>query len=277
MNQGGRRKTIIIPFLDLADMTIQAAEDALNQHLSAGEDIEVILADNGSCPEERARIEAWRESGLVPKLHTKLIAFPLVALGSVWNQALDIAFDHGQRHNVDALIINNDVRIHPWTYDRLRGVMYETDALFVSAVNVGEVPLALPGFSELLASPRGGPDYSCFLVSRDCWLNYQFDEHLTYRGDLDHHRTLMLAGQGRRIFSVPVGYKHLASQTIHRSPEAFQRHCIVDAKHAAYYTEKWGGGTNEELFKEPWSSVAVEGVKTPELQRAVWAEPEAPK
>jgi hypothetical protein len=77
----------------------------------------------------------------------------------------------------------------------------------------------------------------------------------------------MLAGEGKRIFSIPLPYRHLGSKTIHRSPEAYAQHCLKDQLQGAYYKEKWGGGPNEETFASPFAVMESPGMTTPELQR----------
>lgn len=271
---------IIIPFLDLASMTIQAGEDAAAQRMP--QQPLIMLMDNGSQPTETEKVSNWamEQSGgvlLLPCSGT---------LSRVWNRALNLCWKLGAE---DALVMNNDARITSWTYETLRNVMRGgsgSDALFVSAVNVAEDQwlsylAAVADFSEfgqrmnrdpISYATRGGPDYSCFLISKDCHQRFPFDEQLTYRNDIDHHRRIMLAGEGRRIFSIPLPYRHLASQTIHRTPEAYAEHCRKDAEHEAYYFRKWGGGPNQETFADGFSDLVMPKMSTPELQRRVWGE-----
>jgi len=260
-------KHIIIPFIDLAEMTIGAAEDALRQ--GDVDQVTVILADNGSSPHEMDKVQAW-QSATWDRINNTWWRDAPGTLDDVWNMALRFCWDLGA---TEALVMNNDSRIHPETYNRLHSVMFFSNALMVTAVNVGEVPAELPSGEALQLSPRGGPDYSCFLISRECHEKYPFDPAFTYLGDLDHHRRIMLGGDGHRIFSVPVGYHHLASQTIKHSPIAAARHAIENPKHQAEYFAKWGGPANEEVYWEAYapSTDPTRYTKTPDLQhKGLW-------
>ncbi len=169
------------------------------------------------------------------------------------------------------LVPNNDVRLHPQTLRLLLQAIHNYgNALFVSAVNAGR---ATEPYEWDLAS-RGGPDYSCFLISKECFEKYPFDPELTYCSDLDHHRRILLAGEGDRIFSVNVPYHHLASQTIKTLPEEKARVYREQADaHRAYYSRKWGGGCNAETFAEPFGKAGDQCVTTSFLfdqVRAKW-------
>lgn len=251
---------VVIPFIDLAEMTCQAAEDALAQ--GAENNVTVILADNGSSWEEEGKVQAWVAGSWHRVNNTWWRDMP-GTLDEVWNKALQFCWDMGAQ---DALVMNNDARIHPDTYKTLRKVLVHSSALMVTAVNVGKVPEELPTSFDLAST--GGPDYSCFLISKECHEKYPFDPAFTYLGDLDHHRRIMLAGEGHRIFSVPVGYHHLASQTIKRSEIAAKRHAEVHPFHQATYQAKWGGPPNDETYWEPFTpnTDPTRYTRTPDLQ-----------
>ncbi len=121
---------------------------------------------------------------------------------------------------------------------------------------------------------KGGPDFSCFLISRACHWKYAFDENFVpaFCEDLDYHRRLMLAGDGHKIFSVNVPYLHYASQTLKTStPEARAAIERRIGQSRAYYERKWGGPVNAEIFwapfgREPEDRLPPCGPTTPELQ-----------
>jgi GT2 family glycosyltransferase len=200
---------------------------------------------------------------------------PLPSLAATWNHALAVAWTSGAEY---ALVVNNDVELHRSTVEYLREALIQTGALFVSAIGVTADdfarvrdrvpdPLGLP-------AQHGGPDFSCFLISRECHLRFQFDEHFTpaFCEDLDYHRRLMLAGEGERIFSVNLPYLHHSSQTL-KSVDPRERMRIekaIESGSRAYYKRKWGGPVNAERFALPFRpDTAAELITTPDLQRYV--------
>ncbi len=255
---------VVMPFIDLWDeYTHQAAEDVLAQEGTG--DVHLLLVANDCKDEELKKAEKWRgvQGGRV-LLWNHRPALP--ALGSTWNTALQFCWQAGVE---EALVVNNDVRLHEHTLLTLWEVMQNERALFVSAVGVREeqfdpgikrmgwwsappVEENTAGLNWLDAAPRGGPDYSCFLISKECHEQFPFDPELTYHGDNDHHRRVKLAGEGERIFSVNVPYLHYGSATVNRSPEAREEGHRVFAAHKDYYARKWGGAVGEERFETPF-------------------------
>lgn len=261
----------VIPWIDLWPMTQNAAIDVLSQQMVK---TRLLLVANDCTDESLREAEAWvgeysrswdlKEPRVLLWNHRPA----LPALGGTWNEALRFCFTAGAK---EVLVANNDVRLHPRTVGYLLEALIRGTQLFISAVNAGGIPEPY----DFDLHMKGGPDYSCFLISRECFEKYPFDPELTYCSDLDQHRRILLAGEGDRIFSVNVPYHHLASRTIADLPEEKSRvyREAADA-HRAYYARKWGGGVNEETFSEPWGkAVRDRSVTTPDLfnqVRAKW-------
>jgi hypothetical protein len=122
----------------------------------------------------------------------------------------------------------------------------------------------------------GGPDFSCFLLTKEGHAHYRFDERFipAYHEDLDTHRRYMLGGHGDKIFGINLPFLHYASQTMNQAAPAAQakfRQGFEGSK--AYYLAKWGGPVNQETFRTPFGKGVVELpytkdklVTTPELQ-----------
>lgn len=254
---------IIIPFIDLWDMTRQAIDDALGQLEGRAW---VLGINQGSSTEVRRQAEqlAAREPRFLCWHHQP----PLTSLAATWNRALDFAWEAGYQ---DALVINNDVRIAGWMYKALRRAATHHELWFTTPVNCakGEDPAmwaaGLPaGGVEGLT--LGGPDFSCFLITRDCHTTYRFDERFqpAYFEDGDYHRRQWLGGDGDKIAGVTLPYLHYGSQTIRRSPEAQVAASARFQQTKQRYLEKWGGEPHHETFTvaDDPASVAA-GVGTP--------------
>jgi hypothetical protein len=245
---------VICPTIDLPEMTITAARDILGQ---VDVQTRVLLISNGSSDESRAKFEAFAEA-----CHPRVLLWshdpPLPSLSWTWNRALQFCWEAGAE---EALVLNNDVRLHPQTYSLLLQAQAKHGALLTSAVNTGEMPE--PYKWDL--DSRGGPDFSCFLISKECHAKYPFDNNLCWFGDNQIHRTMWLAGDGARIGSVLVPYKHLASQTIKGADEALaaQLHARF-RRDRDYYQKAWGGLPHHETYLKAFDPASArEGVGTP--------------
>lgn len=278
---------IIMPYIDCVDLTRQAALDCLAQTLPPSP---LLLIDNGSQAEGRALADDLQRTAGAP---AQILVWhhlpPFPSLGATWNRALRFCWEAGADH---ALVVNNDVRLAPWTYARLLEVQQKTEAWFVTAVGVTapqfETYLAQGADSAIAAlgmptasrkdgmRPEGysygGPDFSCYLITKACHAAYQFDEGFIpgYCEDLDMHRRMLLGGDGHRIFGVNLPFYHIGSATINRSPEAAKRAAVqIEQGSRAYFHRKWGGGCNEERYRIPFDTTSAEdGITTPDLQHA---------
>jgi len=213
---------------------------------------------------------------------------PLPSLAATWNRALQFVWETG---GTEALVVNNDVRLQPRTLEGLLGALNVggvdhdgnriTRNLFVSAVGVTPTdfspdargPMYWYDEAKRAVVEKGGPDFSCFLISRACHARFQFDEAFipAHTEDLDFHRRLMLAGEGKRIFSVNLPFLHYGATTL-KSVDAETRQRIErDTAQIArvYYRRKWGGDCNRETFVLPFRQTEERDVTTPALQRLV--------
>jgi len=264
---------VVIPVLNNLEMSLDAIGDALNQSVPT----RVLIVNQGSDDDTRRALERESEQR-ADRLYVWSHVPPLLSLSATWNRALMFCWETGADR---ALVINNDLHIHRHTAEVLNLALDKLDALFVSAVAVTQEQFdAAPSMTseEWLAQwdgSKGGPDFSCFLISKRCHDQFPFDQGYipAYGEDVCYHRELMLAGLGGKIFSINLPYWHYASGTLKTLPPdkrvAFERRV---AQSRRYHEQIWGGPINAERFarKSDPSSVA-EGVSTPELQRLVQA------
>lgn len=250
---------VIIPFIDCLDESDNALQDALAQ---LDRQADVLLIDQGSGPDTAlwaqnrqlafpARVRVWRH------------APPMPSLAATWNAALDYAWELGHE---DAMVWNNDVRVRAGMYEDLRTIRGVFGLEFVSPVNCRDgkadswkdIPMALD-------VTLGGPDFSCFLITRECHEKYRFDERFqpAYHEDGDYHRRMWLGGDGARIAGANLPYLHYGSRTINRSNEAAHAFSRQFEACRARYVAKWGGEPHAERKITPDSSEIFNGVGTP--------------
>lgn len=270
----GRATTwVVMPVLAQRDYTIAAIADCLAQTAP----VRLLVINQGvdtAFREELERIAEQEGDRVLVWSHVP----PLPSLAATWNRALDCVWEAGGE---EALVVNNDVRLHADTVKTLSLIRAETTALFVSAVGVAAEQFDPHRIVDNIAdTPRGGPDFSCFLIAKACHQRFRFDEAFipAFCEDLDYHRRLLLAGEGHRIFSVNLPYLHYASATLKALPpaDADRIRRQIESVSRAHYAKKWGGAVNHERLIAPFGQDGTSGwnddtATTPVLQRRVAA------
>lgn len=240
----------ILTYLDTPDLAAAALADLMAQDPQT----RVLLVSNGSSAETRKAMEKAVSSYPAGTVLPWFFEPGLPSLSAVWNRALDFCWSVGAS---EVLVTQADVRLHRKTREALKQALVLSGALFVSAVGrrEGEVDMDAELASVDLGA-RGGPDFSCFMLSKDCHELHRFDENYrpAFCEDVDFHRRMLLAGDGDRIFSVSVPYVHIGSGTL-KSMTPERRAAVeasITAGSRAYHEQKWGGAVNEEKFTEPF-------------------------
>lgn len=282
---------IILPAMANEELTTAALSDCLAQSVP----VRVLLIGQGLHGDWRNRLEQLAEEE--PRLLNWWADPPLPSLAATWNRALQFVWEVG---GTEALVVNNDVRLRPYTISKLQAALTwpKKGNLFVSAVGVTkeqfeqEDPDIIPADTDPDASipvldatfdsiSKGGPDFSCFLISQAGHWKYPFDEGFipAFCEDLDTHRRYMLGGDGERIFSINLPFHHVGagSQTLKSmTPAQRQKHEAKIAISRAHYRAKWGGDVNQERWTIPFDAASdQDGVTTPDLQRTVQGDTEA--
>jgi hypothetical protein len=270
-----------MPVLGAPELTEAAIADCLAQSIPT----RLLIVNQGVPTPFRSRLEQIAE-----EYADRILLWhhdpPLPSLSATWNRALRFCWESGADR---ALVINNDVRLSDLTVGMLSMNMDRADALFITAVGVtGEQFAAWPESdamsfwtrettSGIPPNSKGGPDFSCYLISKEAHEKYPFDEAFipAFCEDLDTHRRYMLGGDGHRIFSINLPFHHIGggSQTLKSmSPEARAKHEARIGISRAHYKAKWGGDVNQERYTIPFDPQSdQDGVTTPELQKAIQA------
>lgn len=255
---------VVIPFLDEWDMTKATVLDCLRMRVG-GRRPNIMLVSNGSnvTTEDNAASFVQACNELIPDVDVLLTKHPGegIPLNHAWNIALWQIWEFGGER---ALVVNNDVELHEDTYEGLRTVLLGEYAFFVTGIGVTPEQFVFAGESIRVhkyptrdSVLRGGPDFSCFLISRECHQLFPFDPRFTFAGDWDYHHRLVVAGYANKIFGINVPYLHIGqgSQTLKRlrvtAPERAQQIADLADQHRALYTEKWGGTFGQETLLEP--------------------------
>lgn len=257
---------VICPFVENWEITRMALKDLIAQGVE-GFPIRILAIDQGRrCFEELQEFAANEGAGYIETWHPDP---PLISLAALWNTALNYVWSYRAEW---CLVVNNDARFRPDMYRLLRSV---PSTGFVSAYGLHDLDLTMTNTPDL--EQKGGPDFSCFLIYKALHDAFKFDERFVpaYCEDVDYHRTLMLAGEGQRIFSVGVPFYHPGSGTLKSLDEKrrLMLETAITKGSRAHFAKKWGGPVNQERFAAPFSEVAVEGMTTPELferERAKW-------
>jgi len=264
---------VVMPVMAHPEYTEAAISDVLAQTLAC----KLLVINQGVDNAFRRRLEAIAEDSdrMLVWSHQP----PLPSLAATWNRALRFVWDTGA---TEALVVNNDIRLAPNALYELSSTMGHTHGGVVTGVGVAAKQFT-PGQAVLpimLTAPDvdgqgapmefGGPDFSCFLISRETHEKYPFDEAFVpaYCEDLDLHRRMLLDGNGRSIFSINVPFLHHGSVTLKSADE--KTRARIEQQTAAYsrahYQRKWGGSENHELFTRPFDATsASQGRTTPEL------------
>ena len=254
---------IIVPFINNWNTTKQAVESMLAQSIPT----RVLLIDNGAPAMDYFRAKEYVAT--VKEHRVLLLAHhpPLPSLGATWNMALNMVWDTGDTF---AMVCNNDVLLRPDTYEHLINAMDGcsvedgfNEPFFISAVGRREdtwvEDKAKPiTWESLVDQPKGGPDFSCYVITKQMHDLYNFDENFVpaYCEDLDMHRRIMLGGHGASIFSVNLPYLHYASGSLKsmRKDKKEELERAIEVGSRTYYKAKWGGPVNEEKYIYPFNN-----------------------
>lgn len=165
----------------------------------------------------------------------QVVAMPGCGVSKGWNAALSHVIDF--READAALVVNSDVRLRPDAYRRL----LSDGGLFVTCVGTSS-GAKFPG-EEPSGRKRPHPDFSCFLIRKECWQEIgQFDEAMRiYTSDLDYHIRMQQAGIDAMCLDLP--FFHYSSGTLKTVDEADRDRILKQAQ------------IDREAFEKKWRVV----------------------
>jgi GT2 family glycosyltransferase len=210
---------VLILTRNCLELTKRCVESVLSQDVPT----KVCIVDNGSSDgtNEWARSNGYLWSSFNHN----------AGVSKGWNIGMELLFEDFPRPHI--LCLNNDVVLPKWFYRTLLSY----DAPFVTGVAIDTMPIGEP--ERMPLQPH--PDFSAFLIRRDCWQKVgRFDEEMViYVQDCDYHVRAHRLGVPLMKANVP--FFHVNSQTMKRaSPEERQRIQEQANKDRAVFKAKYG-------------------------------------
>lgn len=238
------------PVLILSRNTIALTQRCIKSCLAQDcGDILIDLLDNDS----NDGTYEWAKSIPHPRILTQYR--PQIGVSAGWNVELRNLFDNEGAEHV--LVVNSDIVLPTSIYRELLSY----DVPFVTGVSVGEIETrGVSERKELVESP----DFSCFLIRRDCWERLgPFDESMKiYASDLDYHQRAWLAGI--HLWNSGIPFLHERSSTLRMASPKDRRmiELQADADRETFF-QKWGvrAGSKEysALFNEATFGIDATG------------------
>jgi len=213
---------IVMPIYECLALTRDAIASCLEQDIG---NVRVLcVIDKGS-----DGVAHWLRT-LHPQV--QVIEMPGCGVSKAWNMALDHIFANGGEY---ALVINSDVRLRLDTYS----ILVRDGGSFVTCVGTSS-GAKFPGGNPS-GTVRPHPDFSCFLIRRECRDRIgAFDATMRiYCSDGDYHLRMQKAGLQAYCLDLP--FWHYASGTLKQAePEDRERILKQAQDDRLVFFNKWG-------------------------------------
>lgn len=241
---------VLIPIINGRELSRACIKSVLAQDVPC----EVFVLDNGATDGSGEMLRAWADD----RIHYIAARKPSVAAS--WNFGLKWLFAHG--HDA-VLVLNNDTLLRP---DTVRWLVADGGPFVTAVGTVDKEKIAPHIFFQMNggtftkgqefeikeyerhyappdpAMKRPFPDYSCYLIRRECWdIVGPFDENFlgAFCEDLDHHIRIHKAGMTAMCLELP--FYHVGSATINTADEPVRKEISAQAqKNREYFKQKWG-------------------------------------
>lgn len=213
------------------ELTKKCVESVRNQDIET----EIMLIDNASTDGTKEWFDS-PDSDLDGFIWTENRG---VSAG--WNYGIHTLLAEGAE---SILCINNDTVLPSFFYSKL--LSYNLP--FVTGISVDNDPLSHP---QSWPSPAECPDFSAFLIRRDCWEAVgKFDESMKhYASDCDYH--VRAHKLGMKLLNAGVPFHHERSSTL-KQANHFDRQVIGTqaARDRETFRAKWGCIPGEPAYSD---------------------------
>lgn len=179
--------------------------------------------------------------------HVVISSSPQLGVGGAWNKGLAYLFNAQKAERV--LVVNQDISIRPDTYRTLDA----QDLPFVSAVSRQDKKLNSSVEVRTDYPTRPHPDFSCFLIRRDCYERVgKFDEgfYPAWFEDNDYH--IRAARAGVELVCIDLPFYHYAAATMKLATEYDKAHYYGPAflRSKQRFQDKWGVLPGTKQYEE---------------------------
>lgn len=242
----------------VARNNLDLLKQALTSFRAQDVPIRVLVVNNGSTDGTASYLHASTE---LQSIHFN----PQHSLSRAWNSALTYLFSLSGSRRVDrVLVTNTDVILHPSTWRLLAA----TELPFVTAVGMHSIDRLQEWSGTPIAAPRPHPDFSCFMISRDCYTTVgPFDEAYVpaWFEDNDYHVRMHQAGI--RAVSIDLPFYHVdgGAMTMKRANDIDREkmHQAFNSSRARF-VERYGCDPSDTRAYEKLFTDATFGIDRPE-------------
>lgn len=226
---------VLIPCHNNSALLIDGLESILAQTIN----VRIFAIDNASKDNTPFVL-----NGLDHK-HIVINRYPQLGVAGAWNYGLSYLYNTMGAERI--LVVNQDVILRQDTYETL----LREEADFVTAVSTNErSALGTQTDTYRYYSRRSHPDFSCFLVSKNCYSRVgPFDEDFypAWFEDNDYH--IRAARAGIELYCIDLPFYHYAAGTMKNASEYDKAHYYGPGflRSKKRFHEKWGvlPGTKE--------------------------------
>lgn len=270
---------IIMPCINLwtkyTRPAIESILDAMMRAKTHGIDCHLVLIDNASTDDTKEQ---------APKIDAALMHYHRNNNRWGFQRSVNFGVKYGIDNGADLfLICNNDIVLHPEAIWRLVERLSKGDMGMVTCMDIsgemrekGIVPTLislLDANDKLVVDEAPHPNFSAFMVSKDCWeIVGEFDELFepAYFEDNDFHYRMGLEGVGGIVYP-PAMFYHYGSRTQNEANEDGKPIVVstMFENNRGFYVRKWGGVPGSETFKTPYNDSGKNVRTTKQLQIVV--------
>ncbi len=256
---------VVMPVINLWSKYTKHALDslavAINKAQTGDTYCEALLINNGSTDEthDAMMTTVW------PDIREGWISYHKNEDMKWFQWSVNFGVKHFLDKGFDAvLVLNNDILLHPQSIARLIERLEKGGIGMVTCMNVRSevdeqtLPEGLLTFddaSKEKVAEAPHPDFSAFMVTRECWEKIgEFDELFqpAYYEDNDYHYRMGLGGMLAIVYP-PAVYYHYGSRT---QNEAIGRPFTDSGGQYGRYLKKWSGAPGKEQWKTPYNDPA---------------------